>query len=147
MALSPTNSRDGQGGGSGEVAYAEITADVTVSGTNSATATTIITLPAFTADGVTPYVIEFFSPILANGAAALPSSSYGLTVWAVRPLDNRQVFAAAFCIYVKSAKQTPAAGSRTYSIRGWRSTANATVVARSGTAGDTSEAWARVSTV
>jgi hypothetical protein len=60
----PVESGGGGGGSAGveELAYAEFTSEVTADGTTEATATPVVTAPAITLDGLTPIVVEFFSP-------------------------------------------------------------------------------------
>jgi hypothetical protein len=52
----------GVGGVASELVYTQITGNVTVTGTNEAGATTVITSGAITVDGSTNVMVEFFCP-------------------------------------------------------------------------------------
>ena len=54
----------------GELAYAEITANVNVTAISEATAQTVVTAPAITLDGATPILVEFYSPLVSPAATA-----------------------------------------------------------------------------
>lgn len=103
---------------SGELAYAEITT-ATISLASSGDATVVVTAPAYTFDGATVAVVEFFTPywyapiatncylyLYEDGAQrGLIAQAYAQSSNSYRPLLARIRF-------------TPSAGSRTYSIRG-----------------------------
>jgi hypothetical protein len=103
-----------------ELAYAEITATVNVVSTTEATGTLIVTAPAFTADGSSPVVVEFFSPALTSPAVAggylIVSLFEGATqigrMGAVVPPTAANLAVPAFT----RRRFTPSAGSHTYSI-------------------------------
>ena len=117
-----------------ELSYNEITGNVTVSATTEATATTIVTASAITFDGSTVALIEFWTPSFsipasANGTIVLyqDGSSLGFlhstTATASGAIDQEIT-----CM----RRITPASGSRTYSIRGYRATSNCTIQAGAG---------------
>ena len=156
--LTGTDNADGSitidatgGGGGGEVAYAQITASpANPTATVEASANAIITAPAFTADGTTDYLIEFFTPGCrpASGAANRQlnfwlfqdGSSIGEIGVTVIPVSGVQ-----YLSLTGKRKLTPAAGSRTYSIR---CTVNggtdATILAGAGGAGNYVPAFLRI---
>jgi hypothetical protein len=113
-----------------QLAYAEFTADVTISATTEATANTIVTAGAISVDGSTPIIVEF-------GVEACVIAVVGqLDIWLYEDGSSTgekmakvvNPAAASFADPVTARrKRTPASGSRTYSIRGSRVTANWTV--------------------
>lgn len=136
-------------GAGAEVAYAEITAAVTISATTSATANTIVTAPAFIADGVSAYIIEFFCAsiaLTANGAGnanQLVLYEDGVELGNIGEISTNS--ANSFNLLARvNRRRVPASGSRTYSIRGFRSNANNTISAGSGAAGTYQPAYIRI---
>lgn len=129
MALSPTSSR-ASGTGTTVISYVTYAANVTISGTNSGTANTIVTAAAFTADGTTVYCVEFYAPTITPGDVVLLELFEGSTSLGVIGYYAASRDAACTRVYV-----TPASGSRTYSVRGWRSAVNGTVNASTGGGG------------
>jgi len=119
-----------------EVAYAEITAPVSITATTEATAQVVATAPAFVADGSSQYVVEFSSPAV-NPAGGSGSSiqlwlfldgvsigqlSYLNATGATAPLSPQRL----------SRRLTPAAGSRVFSVRACVSTGTGSVAAGPG---------------
>lgn len=120
-----------------ELAHTEFTSSVNCTATTEATANTIVTGAAVTADGVTPLMIEFWCEIVAasttlamrfwlydslNGGAATSIGSIGeldltSTVGAPAPLRRRL---------------TPASGSHVFSVRGSVNTGTGTATAGAG---------------
>ena len=109
-----------------EVAYAEITTGV-VSSTPEATATTVVTAPAFTADGVSEYMIEFYTPAALGGTAG---NGYGYSLFdgATNIGVICQWHEPGGGYWVPSPhpvrRLVPTAGSHTYSIRQWSASSN-----------------------
>lgn len=114
-----------------EVATVEVTSDVTISSTNVAAQTTIITLPSFTYRAV-PYLFELYFSALVPGATntALVLSLfedstnvgrvYQQNAWVNATADMRGSTIAA--------RLTPTVGARVFSFRGYRvGGANATI--------------------
>lgn len=117
-----------------EYAYTELSSNVTVSGTTPAAANSVIDGPSISLDGSTKVRIEFFVPYatttsgsaeiylhLWDGAVDLGAIGYlvtGTTVGAIPLLVARYL--------------TPSAGSHSYEVRAYRTTANWTL--RAGTA-------------
>lgn len=123
-----------------EFGYGEQTANVSVTATTEATANTVVTSTAFTADGATAVYIEFFAPAAQpdNGAAGRT-----LLFWlyedgtSIGELGQLITPAAAFMqtpTYLLR-KRTPIAGSRTYSIRASVSAGTGTVFGGAGGSG------------
>jgi hypothetical protein len=109
-----------------ELAYQQFTANVSVTGTVQASAMTVVTAPAFTADGSSSYWVEFFAMAVAphNGqdAAILfdlweSATDVATIAWIQNPGASA---GGTMRVPVRArSKLTPAAGSRTYSIRAW----------------------------
>lgn len=97
-----------------EVAYAEIVAPVTVSATTFPTANTIITCPAFVADGNSDYLAEFYAPYLQAATGALYT-----TLWEDGVERGILTYSDAGRTFVGRAtrKFRPAAGAHVYTLR------------------------------
>jgi hypothetical protein len=132
-----------------ELAYAEITATVTVTATVEASATLVVTAPAFTADGTTPIIVQF----VCQGGA--PASAVGAYVQAILFQDGASIGAMATVLNPAAAgmqapihaarRFTPAAGSRTFSIRAICGSGNASIIAGAGGSGVNNPAFIRIS--
>ena len=120
----------------GKLSYVEIVANASINATTIGTANTVVTAPALTFDGSTEIKIEFgfanarpaandtIDFALYDGASA-PSNKFGrVSSPAAAALDMGATFSKQF---------TPAAGTRTYSIRAYVSTSTGTVFAVAGT--------------
>lgn len=136
------------GGGGGELDYAEITSDVTISATGTP-GTDVISLPARVYDGSTTVMIEFFTPRLTCGASNFSEVILelfdGSTLVTARignarsDGDGNADFWPTYCV----RRLTPSAGSHTYNIKGWRSVSDGVVVARDGSNTQFSPAFMR----
>jgi len=113
-----------QGQADTELDYAEITADVTVASTNSASpTTTIITGAAVAYDGATRVKLEVFSPFVFSANAG---TEIFVSVW-----DGSTDVGRICDLYVASSVSgvtlygarffTPSNASHTYSIRAYKS--------------------------
>jgi hypothetical protein len=123
-----------------EISYVELTSDVTVNATTAAGANTLVTAGAFTANGTDAYWIEF------ECAMAQPAQTAGASIIFVI-YDGASVIANAQLAVVaaysatgvggapvsRKRKLTPSAASHTYSVRAYRTGADGTVRAASGT--------------
>jgi hypothetical protein len=123
-----------------DISYVELTSDVTVNATTAAGANTLVTAAAFTANGTDAYWIEF------ECAMAQPAQTAGASIIFVI-YDGASVIANAQLAIVaaysatgvggapvsRKRKLTPSAASHTYSVRAYRTTADGTVRAASGT--------------
>jgi len=133
-----------------EVAYGEITASVSVTATTEAGATPLVTAPAFTADGTSQYLIEFFCP----NAQAPGTSGSGL--YFVLFQDGVSIgYIGAITATAASGPQEivrctrrliPAAGARVYSVRAFAS-ASCTIQAGPGGLGAYVPTFIRVTKV
>jgi len=134
-----------------ELAYTEITSNVSVTATVEASATTIVTAGAFTFDGSTKALIIFYSPLVITAAVASATvtlwlfedgSSIGAlgTVKTAAGVDTRVPVTVA-------RRMTPSAASHTYSVRATQSGGNGTVAAAAGGSGNTFPAYIRITTV
>lgn len=116
-----------------EVAFNSFISDVTLVATTEGGATTIVTAPAFTADGTSAYMIDFFSPNVKHiggnrGTFVLyeDGSSIGLLGGDMGLLGAvTDDFRAPARL---SLRRIPASGSRTYSVRGFSTNANQSIV-------------------
>lgn len=145
MTGTPQSSRSA---GPTQLAYAEITAAVTVSAVAEAAPNDVVSSGAVTYDG-TRICIEFYSPEVTVAGTA--GSFTILNLWDdVTELGRIAVLAHASGtqpMQVATYAQrylTPTAGSHTYKIRAWRVNANGTVGAGDGTAGNDHPAFIRV---
>lgn len=122
--------------GSGDLAYQEFTSSVAITGTSSATATTIVTAPAFTADGSTIVVIEFCATYISKGNAEIQIGLFedGTAI-------GRMAYTQGTFIPIgrPARRRTPASGSRTYSIRGWVDGGSGSVAGGAGGTGNTDQ--------
>lgn len=130
-----------------EVAYAEITTTVSVTGTSQGSPTDVVAAAAFTADGTSSYKVEFYSPFYRVGASAL----LFVDLWLDGSVLCHLFLAGSGSIVdhyaagaVVARKVTPAAGARTYSVKAYRATANGEVGAGNGAAGDYAPAYIRI---
>ena len=123
-----------------ELTYDQITADVTVSATTEATATTVITAAAVTCDGTTPVWVSF-----GFGRTDCPISDYidfwlyqdGASIGRVARTTTQSVVAGR-------RRLTPAAGSRTFSIRATRAAGNRVITCGAGGLGTWPPGFIRV---
>lgn len=115
-----------------EIGYDQITASVVVSSTTEATGTTIITCAAHTFDGA-PVIARFFCPILLAFNAALAAVTVSLFEGATQigRLTLSQGVAAAAnqdSAGIGLLRFTPTAASHTYSVTGFQSGGNGSVI-------------------
>lgn len=103
------------------VSYVQFTTGVGISATTEASANTVVTSAAVTADGTTEYWVEFFSPQWIAGSAGnnltavLYDGISSIGIMGVYGDTSTQAYGPA----VVKRKITPSAGSHTYSIRGF----------------------------
>jgi hypothetical protein len=131
--------------------YVEQTTSVTVSATTEATANTVVTAGAVTFDGATPVVIEFYAPYVQPASVATAyvqlvlydgSSSIGLLGIVGNPAANT-MYDPVFL----RRRLTPAAASKTYSVRAFQANGNGTVGAGVGGVGANMPAYIRITKV
>jgi hypothetical protein len=109
-----------------EAAYGQFTGDVPITAITEATATTIVTASAFTADGTSAYLIDFYCPQVTTPAAGATlagilydgAASVGWLFAMVFGTISQQMPIKA------TRRLVPAAGAHTYSIRAFRSGAS-----------------------
>lgn len=132
---------DAASGGSGGVTvlnYTEFTSNVTISGTSAGSPTTIVTASSsVTVGGSTLITVEFYCCQIVAGAGGSTfismwrdSTDLGLIGMVVNPGTTSL---SAPCLAVR--RLTPSAGTYTFSIRGYRVTANGTATANVGGSG------------
>lgn len=129
-----------------ELAYTEFTANVTISATVEASATTIVTAADLDLDGQA-ILVEFFCPRLDVADTA---DDVLLTLWDgstdLGRLGWHIVTGADLSFPVHLARKiTPTTGQHTYSIRGWKVGAGSAVAnAGTGTAGSLLAGFIRI---
>lgn len=128
-----------------ELAYAEFTSNVSITATTEATANTIKAAPAVTFDGSTAVYIECYSPswqtVATNGIFVVLYQD-GTSIGRIGDF-----YAGAGLVNVAGVverRMTPAAGSRTYSIRAYTNTGTATVVGGAGGVGNMVPGYIRI---
>lgn len=139
-----------------DLAYAQITAPVTVASASEAAPTTIVTLPATTFDGESPVVVEFFAPRAQNPDVSGTLGQIIFLLWDDTAnvslgriaehgfsSTNANVTRVTASVHVRR-KITPAAGARTLSIRAYVNTGSGVVTAGTGGAGAWLPAYARI---
>jgi hypothetical protein len=117
------------------ISYTEYTAAVTVNTTTEATAVTVVTAPAFVANGTDAFFLEFFSPQVANGAAGNTLFVIYDGASSIGGILSQQTQSSVFWPVLLKRRLVPAAGVRTYSIRAYEATAAGTVNAGAGGSG------------
>ncbi|HEU5004919.1 MAG TPA: capsid cement protein [Candidatus Saccharimonadales bacterium] len=154
------DSNGGSGGGSGtssqtsgsnyQLAYNQFTSPVTISATSESTANTVVTASSFTADGATPYMIEFYTPEIDFNNAAYPSLTFvlyedGSSIGKMgQTIISNNVGALTFTGIMESREITPSAGAHTFSIRAYEAVSNATVQGGNGGSGNYVPGYIRV---
>jgi hypothetical protein len=135
-----------------EVAYGENTSPVTVAATTEAGATTVVTAPAFTADGNSQYLVEFGT---VGVVPPTPSASYMMLALfldgvAIGALAFTQTPAGANAMSIPqriTRRLTPAAGSRVFSVRAYVNAGSGSVFGGTGGAGQNMPTFLRVTKV
>src|SRR5262245_3178839 len=140
------------GGGVTVLSYVEITSPVSLRATNETAATTVVTAAAVTCDGSTVVCVEFHTSEIrvaaaSNAEARLLLYQDGSLIGRLAEFYAGSTNGGGFYspVFVRRFL-TPAAGSRTFSIRGVNAAGAATVQAGSGgsTAGSPMPAYIRV---
>lgn len=125
------------------VAYAEFNTDVSITGTNEAGATPIVTAPTFTPNGRDSFFLEFcapsVTPAVSGGVITIVVYDNGNPIFAgtsgIAVVTNS---AAGVCTYpclTRLRITQPTAVAHSYSVRAFRGVGNGTV---NGTNGGTS---------
>ena len=125
----PTGPPGSGGGGGAEIGYDAVTANVTVSSTNQAAGTLIITCGAHTFDG-SPVMVEFFCPTCGPTAAVGISLFEGST-----QITNLYVQVGGNGPATGRYRFTPSAGSHTYKVTGYVNSGSAGLTAGNGGTG------------
>lgn len=140
-----------------EVAYQEFTAGVQLTGADEASATPVVTAPAFVADGSSAYLVEFYAPSVQSYTQQVNSPGFSLFVDGVS-VGQWGNYAANLAAGGESdTTRMPvrlirrivlAAGARTLSCRGWHTGSAAPYVyAGPGGAGQLAPGFIRVSKI
>jgi len=131
-----------------ELAWAEITAPVTIPISAEAAAATVVTAPAITLDGSTKVIVEFFTQALNAGAAInattivnLWDGSTNLGMWG----QTQNVAAGSLIVPAMLHRRlTPSSGSHTFIAKAWSTVAAGAVNAGPGGAGQIAPTFIRV---
>lgn len=119
------------GDGPTELDYTEFTDDVTISGTAAGTPTTIVTANAIAFDGSTRICVEFFAPIIQS-----PDTAQVILLLFEGSTDLGRIGQYAGDVDTTGSVRhgvllrrfyTPTSGTKTLSVRGYRTVGNATV--------------------
>lgn len=116
QVLNSTGAAKATGAGSSEVAYAEKTTDTSITGTSAAGSTTIVTAPAFTADGTSTYMVHVQFRGCNRGTSYLRSTLFLDGTYVQDLHENPSTTQVPLSL---ASRVTPAAGSRTYSLRAY----------------------------
>ncbi len=106
-----------------EMAYAQITSNVTVTATVEIGSDTIVSAPVFTFDGVTPVVVEFYAPQVnppstAGAYVVLGLFQDGVAYGQVAVVLASGAAGTAIAVPVTTIRKfTPSAGTHVYAIR------------------------------
>jgi hypothetical protein len=129
----------GGGGGGAELAYAEATGAVNVTGTGPSTSNEVVAAPAVTLNGTTRVRVDFYAPGVA------PNASSGAQLWILlydgttelgHWAETRNTAAAIMVVAVSATRYlTPSSGSHTFIARAYRTVGNGSISAGSGGAG------------
>jgi hypothetical protein len=140
VSLSPASSR-GSSGGSSELDYEEITANLNITGTTSGTATSVFpgTSVAYSA---TPVLISFFSIQVNKGTSNI---NLGVAVDGtfVRLIYFSLANSAVPVFF--TTRYTPTAGAHTITIKAFVDAGTGVVLAGNGTGGNNAQAYMRIS--
>lgn len=145
----------GGDGGSGvyeEVAYVEFTSSVLPNATTEATANTVVTATAFTADGAAVYLVELFTPSCRpdTGAAGRSLSHVlyldGSSIGIIGSETSQAANSGAKPAFM-ARRLVPASGSRTFSWRAFVSAGTGAIAAGAGGSGNTMPGYIRVTRV
>lgn len=108
-----------------ELAYVEFTAPVSITSTNEAAPTDIVSTGSITVAGV-PILIEFYCPSLAE------TTSTTVNLWEGSTNLGRICVAGASGEAQGQRRRTPTAGSKTYKASGWETSGSGTATAGAG---------------
>ena len=133
----------------GEMAYNEFTSAVNPTATTEGTADTVVTASAFTADGVSAYMVEFFTPAARPDTGAAGRS---LSFWLYE--DGSSIGRVGFMPTPAAASDlkpvftprrlVPSGASHTYSIRASVSAGTGAIDAGAGGAGNQPPGFIRI---
>lgn len=126
-----------------EYGYAAFTATVNLTATTEATANTIITAPAVTFDGATDVIVEFFAPELYAGAGAGVTAVLYDGASSIGMLGLISGLAGGVPVTLRR-KITPAAATKTYSIRAFVVSGTGQALAGTGGVGNNMPGYVRI---
>jgi hypothetical protein len=119
-----------------EFDYAQFTADVTISATSEGAANTVIAGNSVTYDG-SPVLVQFFSPRVDLGVAATLVLDLYMDSTIQGRMNVLTAPTALSLIVVANGfmRVTPSNAAHTFTVKGWRATANCTVGGAAGGTG------------
>lgn len=129
-----------------ELSYIEFTAPVSVTATTEAAAGILVTADNLTFDGLTAVEVEFYTPKVTSGT---DGGEVHVTLFdngaAVGELGDWSRGTGNMSTSLTCKRRTtPSAGAHQFSIRAWRATANCTITAGAGGAGNYMPGFIRV---
>lgn len=106
-----------------EIGYDQVTSPVTVTSTTEASGTTVISCAAHTFDG-SPVIAEFFCPGAGFNASDTTVSLFEGSTQIARLVYGTTTTGIVYTAFVGKIRFTPTAGSHTYTVTAFRSSAN-----------------------
>jgi hypothetical protein len=135
-----------------ELAYAQITTNVTVNTGSEGSANLVVSAPAITLDGTTAILVEFYAGAVIPAALANAvvhvylSDTPGVSLGRLAMVSNPA--AANLYVPVYAARRlTPAAGNKTYQVGAYQSGGNGSIAAGPGGTGAWGPAFIRITRV
>ena len=133
----------GATGATNELAYAQITTQLSVTASSEATASVVVAAPSVNFSG-NPVVIEFFAtrvtPLGTSGVLTLHDDTAGISLGYFAQIGPANAIVPVHIV----RRITPAAGARVYSIRAFGIGGNMNVLGGAGTASDFQPAFIRI---
>ena len=137
--IGPNSGGTAAGAGAGEISYTEFTSDVNVTASTEATANTIVTAPAYTYDGNTAVLVQFYAYAIWHTPANNFIDSFYLydgssSIGRIALNESLDNFIQEQGPILATYRITPSAGSHTFSVRA--ATGGITLVVGAGTGGN-----------
>lgn len=150
MALTPASSAV-TASGDIELAYVQFVANVTVTSTTATSPDDVVSAGAVTYDGLTRVCIEFYCPTISTATQSscilqLYEDSTRLGIIGQGGIEDTSNANDLGATLVRKF-MTPASGSKTYSIKAYKTAGTSIVVAGDGAAGNYQPGYIRITSV